>query len=193
MLIPDFAWRKVYSSGRVMPGRQGKRLSRAWPTTTRSSRAPRCSPKPAPRCPDPAPWSPPRPPRRANGAPPYTTCSSAGRSGRVSPSESTSITICVGTIQVLVTPALARSASTPAGSNDVAAGITWCAPRAVVASAWNHQIKLERADDAQLPQFISRYKNNPSTTPEFGAMCFGGVSTTADRPLSVIPSSGPMR
>lgn len=31
MLIPDFAWRKVYSSGRVMPGRQGKRVSRAWP------------------------------------------------------------------------------------------------------------------------------------------------------------------
>ena len=66
-------------------------------------------------------------------------------------------------------------------------------PAPIVASSWNHQIKLERADDPQLPQFISRSKNNPTTTPEFGAMCFGGVSTTADRPLSVTPSSGPMR
>lgn len=30
MLIPDFKWRHVYSSGRVVPERQGARLSVAW-------------------------------------------------------------------------------------------------------------------------------------------------------------------
>ena len=65
-------------------------------------------------------------------------------------------------------------------------------PAPIVASAWNHQIKLERADDSRLPQFVRRYKNNPSTTPEFGAACYGGVSTGADRPLAG-PSSAPMR
>ena len=65
-------------------------------------------------------------------------------------------------------------------------------PAPIVANAWNHQIRLERADDARLPQFISRYKNNPSTTPEFGAVCHGAVSTTADRPLSGA-TSAPMR
>ena len=53
----------------------------------------------------------------------------------------------------------------------------------VVASAWNHQIELEGADDPRLRQFISRYKNNPSTTPEFGATCSGGTSATAAAPL----------
>lgn len=53
----------------------------------------------------------------------------------------------------------------------------------VVASAWNHQIELDGADDPRLPRFITRYKNNPSTTPEFGAPCFGGTSATADAPL----------
>jgi hypothetical protein len=65
-------------------------------------------------------------------------------------------------------------------------------PAPIVASTWNHQIRLERSDDSRLPQFISRYKNNPSTTPEFGAVCFGGVSTTADRPLGGT-ASAPMR
>jgi hypothetical protein len=65
-------------------------------------------------------------------------------------------------------------------------------PAPVVVSAWNHQIRLERADDSRLPQFISRYKNNPSTTPEFGAPCYGGVGTTADRPLGGT-ASAPMR
>ena len=53
----------------------------------------------------------------------------------------------------------------------------------VVASAWNHQIELEGADDPRLRQFVTRYTNNPSTTPEFGASCSGGTSTTAAMPL----------
>jgi hypothetical protein len=57
----------------------------------------------------------------------------------------------------------------------------------VVASAWNHQIELEGADDPRLRQFITRYKNNPSTTPEFGATCSGGTSATASMPLGGYP------
>jgi hypothetical protein len=46
----------------------------------------------------------------------------------------------------------------------------------VVATAWNHQLRLTGATDARLGAFIDRYKNNPSTTPEFGAPCAGGTS-----------------
>lgn len=49
----------------------------------------------------------------------------------------------------------------------------------VVASAWNHQIVLEGANDPRLRRFISMFKNNPNTTPEFGAPCFGGTSALA--------------
>jgi Protein of unknown function (DUF3105) len=49
----------------------------------------------------------------------------------------------------------------------------------VVASAWNHQIRLDGAADPRLRRFIDRYKNNPDTTPEFGAPCAGGTSATA--------------
>jgi hypothetical protein len=52
-------------------------------------------------------------------------------------------------------------------------------PHAVVASAWNHQLTFERVDDAGLRAFISEYKNNPATTPEFGAACLGGTSALA--------------
>jgi hypothetical protein len=49
----------------------------------------------------------------------------------------------------------------------------------VVASAWNHQIKLDGASDPRLRAFVSEYKNNPQTTPEFGAPCAGGIGTTS--------------
>jgi hypothetical protein len=49
----------------------------------------------------------------------------------------------------------------------------------VVASSWNHQIRLDGAADARLYAFIDRYKNNPDTTPEFGAPCAGGTSASA--------------
>lgn len=50
---------------------------------------------------------------------------------------------------------------------------------AVVASAWNHQLTFDRADDPALPAFIAEYKNNPATTPEFGAACAGGTGAPA--------------
>lgn len=52
-------------------------------------------------------------------------------------------------------------------------------PAPVVATSWNHQIHLSGADDVRLPAFIRQYKNNPQTTPEFGATCGGALNTTA--------------
>ena len=49
----------------------------------------------------------------------------------------------------------------------------------VVASACKHQLTLERADHPGLSAFIARYKNNPETTPEFGASCSGGTRALA--------------
>jgi hypothetical protein len=50
---------------------------------------------------------------------------------------------------------------------------------AVVASAWNHQLTFDRPEEARLRAFIREYKNNPDTTPEFGASCLGGTSALA--------------
>ena len=58
----------------------------------------------------------------------------------------------------------------------------------VVASTWNHQLTFERADDPALPAFIAKYKNNPETTPEFGASCAGGTRELASTDsLTTIP------
>jgi hypothetical protein len=64
-------------------------------------------------------------------------------------------------------------------------------PQPIVATAWNRQLSFERVDDAALPAFIARYKNNPETTPEFGASCGGGTRALATMDsLTTIP--GPM-
>jgi len=64
----------------------------------------------------------------------------------------------------------------------------------VVVSSWNHQLALTGASDGRLGQFISRFKNNPSTTPEFGAPCAGGTSSPASvDTLQTPPTSGAMR
>jgi len=47
----------------------------------------------------------------------------------------------------------------------------------VVASTWNHQIKLDGANDKDLMRFINNYKQGPDT-PEPGAACSGGTSAT---------------
>jgi hypothetical protein len=63
-------------------------------------------------------------------------------------------------------------------------------PSPIVASAWNRQLAFERSDDAGLPAFIARFKNNAETTPEFGAPCSGGT-----RGLATVDSlgNGPVR
>ena len=64
-------------------------------------------------------------------------------------------------------------------------------PSPVIATAWNHQMQMTGADDPRLPQFIRRFKNNPGTTPEFGASCLGGVSSSANV-NSLDTGSGPI-
>jgi hypothetical protein len=63
---------------------------------------------------------------------------------------------------------------------------------AVVASAWNHQLALDSASDPRLPAFISEYKNNPKTTPEFGAPCAGGTSGDSLADTLTSSPAGPM-
>ncbi|MEO7275751.1 MAG: DUF3105 domain-containing protein [Vicinamibacterales bacterium] len=64
-------------------------------------------------------------------------------------------------------------------------------PAPVVVSAWNNQLQLTGADDPRLARFIRDFKNNPVTTPEFGASCLGGTTATADMD-SLNPRVGPM-
>lgn len=44
----------------------------------------------------------------------------------------------------------------------------------IVASAWGYQLKLDRAGDPRLGDFIEKYEQNP-LGPEPGAACTGGV------------------
>lgn len=64
-------------------------------------------------------------------------------------------------------------------------------PVPVVASSWNHQIRLDGVDDPRLPSFIRRFKNNPQSTPEFGASCRGGTAALATDD-SLNTGTGPM-
>lgn len=50
-------------------------------------------------------------------------------------------------------------------------------PAPVVASSWGKQILLESANDDRLDAFIREYRQGPDT-PELGATCSGGVTTT---------------
>ncbi|WP_405139401.1 DUF3105 domain-containing protein [Sphaerisporangium sp. NBC_01403] len=65
----------------------------------------------------------------------------------------------------------------------------------VVVSSWNHQLPLKGADDPRLARYITKYKQNPQTTPEYGATCTGQGSTDAvasDNPLpTTTPSPAP--
>jgi hypothetical protein len=64
-------------------------------------------------------------------------------------------------------------------------------PAPVVVSAWNNQLRLTGADDPRLARFIRQFKNNPATTPEFGASCLGGTTATATMD-SLNMGAGPM-
>ena len=49
-------------------------------------------------------------------------------------------------------------------------------PSPIVVSAWGYQLKLNKADDPRLMQFIKKYEQNP-LGPEPGAVCAGGIGT----------------
>lgn len=59
----------------------------------------------------------------------------------------------------------------------------------VIASSWDHQIKLNGANDPRLKQFIKEYRLNPKYTPELGALCTMGVSDTM--PAGQVPQQQP--
>ncbi len=44
----------------------------------------------------------------------------------------------------------------------------------IVLSAWNHQLKLDSADDSRIPQFIEEYWRSQNA-PEPTAACTGGL------------------
>lgn len=50
-------------------------------------------------------------------------------------------------------------------------------PAPVVVSSWDHQLRLTGPNDPGLDAFIKKYKQNPKTTPEPGALCTGGTGT----------------
>ena len=50
-------------------------------------------------------------------------------------------------------------------------------PTPVVASAWGKQLALEGANSPDLERFVRAYRQGPQT-PEPGAVCNGGTSST---------------
>jgi hypothetical protein len=41
--------------------------------------------------------------------------------------------------------------------------------------AWGARLGVDKANDLRIGLFISQFKNNPKTTPEFGAVCTNGI------------------
>ncbi len=49
-------------------------------------------------------------------------------------------------------------------------------PAPIIVTAWGYQLKVDRADDPRMLQFIKKYEQNPFG-PEPGATCTGGIGT----------------
>lgn len=47
-------------------------------------------------------------------------------------------------------------------------------PSPIVLSAWGYQLRVDKADDPRIQQFLKKYEQNPQG-PEPGASCSGGV------------------
>lgn len=62
-------------------------------------------------------------------------------------------------------------------------------PGTVVASVWGKQLVLDSFDVDKLKTFISEYKQNPSNTPERGALC--SLGTSAVMQAGTTPQSEP--
>ncbi|NUU21407.1 MAG: DUF3105 domain-containing protein [Streptomycetaceae bacterium] len=45
----------------------------------------------------------------------------------------------------------------------------------ITVTSWGMQLKVDNADDPRIDQFITQYRNNKQTTPEYGAACTGGT------------------
>lgn len=55
-------------------------------------------------------------------------------------------------------------------------------PTPIVLSAWGYQLKVTSATDPRLQQFIDKFRDNQSVTPEFGAACDGIPVDQGGRP-----------
>lgn len=49
----------------------------------------------------------------------------------------------------------------------------------ITVTSWGFQLRVDNADDPKIDQFITTYRNNKDTTPEYGAACTGGVGDPA--------------
>jgi hypothetical protein len=47
----------------------------------------------------------------------------------------------------------------------------------IILTAWGYQLRVQKADDPRIGQFIGKYEEGP-TTPELGATCSGGENRT---------------
>lgn len=50
----------------------------------------------------------------------------------------------------------------------------------IAATAWGYQLKVDKADDPRLSQFLTKYIQS-SQAPEPGASCFGAIGTPKER------------
>jgi len=55
----------------------------------------------------------------------------------------------------------------------------------VVLTAWGRQLPLGSVGDSRFVEFLDTYLGTGPTTPEPGAVCFGGVGVAPDQPLAV--------
>lgn len=64
----------------------------------------------------------------------------------------------------------------PWSSNDL--------PSPIVISAWGHQLRVDKADDPRLQQFVDTFRNSKTYTPEFGSPVDGVPVQTGGRALT---------
>ena len=62
----------------------------------------------------------------------------------------------------------------PWASNDL--------PAPVVISSWGYQLKVQKADDPRLQQFIDTFRHNPKYAPEYGSAVDGIPISTGGNP-----------
>jgi hypothetical protein len=55
-------------------------------------------------------------------------------------------------------------------------------PSPIVISAWGHQLKVDKADDPRLQQFIDAFRAKKGVTPELGSSCDGMPAKVSGRP-----------
>jgi hypothetical protein len=52
---------------------------------------------------------------------------------------------------------------------------------AIFLTSWAYQLEVDSAEDGRIADFLERYVQDPTTTPELGATCAGGVGSPLNR------------